>query len=119
MKKFLLSGLSLLMLSSGAFAVDCAKVPHAKIPARNLSLYDKTINNLREYSTVRDIFLKNGWIPVHGPDNTALEFPEENCISDRCIYEYSDKYQNRLYIEKIDDISFVRVDCGKNNVRAK
>lgn len=114
MKKNLLLGLGLLALSSAALALDCAKVPHAKMPSKKLSLYDKTINNLREYSTVRDIFLKNGWMPVHSPDNTAFEFPEENCISDRCIYEYYDKYQNRLYIEKIDDISFVRVDCDKN-----
>lgn len=113
MNRYLL--IALTAVSVNAFAVDCFKVPHAKMPSKTLSLYDKKTDNLQDYAIVRNIFIKNGWLPVLDPDNSAFNFPEENCISDRCIYEYYDKYQNRLYIEKVDDISFVKVDCTLND----
>ncbi|MDH0563777.1 hypothetical protein [Acinetobacter courvalinii] len=110
MKKILL--IASCLVAANAWAGDCTKVPHAKIPPKNLSLYNKKIDNLDDYSVVRTRLLKDGWHPVKS-DSDALtgEYIEESCMVDRCIYTYADKYRNKLIIEKPDDISSVKVIC--------
>lgn len=111
MKKLLLLAITS-TLSFGVWAdASCKSKPHAPIPPKNLSLYNKQTNNLDDYSTVRNNLIKQGWFPVPSDDKYA-EYPEEECISDRCIFTYKDKYKNTLWIEKPDDISRVTVKCS-------
>lgn len=99
-------------ISINAFAADCSKVPHAIIPSKHLSLYDKKTDNFKDYSVVRNVLMKNGWKPQQAQSiGVSGEYPEEYCIVDRCIYTYVDKYNNKLSIEKQDDISSVTTIC--------
>lgn len=110
MKKLLLLTI-ISTFSVGAWADNsCKNKPHAPAPAKNLSLYDKRSDTLQDYSVVRQKLLKDGWIPIPSDDKYA-DHPEEECIVDRCIYKYKDKYKNTLTIEKPDDISIVRIQC--------
>ena len=109
MKKLLL--ISALLFSGGVWADDsCKNKPHAPVPQKNLSLYDKKTDNLKDYSVVRQKLIKDGWIPIPSDDKYA-DHPEEECIVDRCIFKYKDKYKNTLTIEKPDDISTVLLQC--------
>lgn len=110
MKKLLLTA-TLSILSFGVYANNsCVNKQHAPIPPKNLSLYNKKTDTIEDYSKVRNKLLKQGWIPVPS-DDKYTEYPEEDCISDRCIFTYKDKYKNNLWIEKPDDISKVTVNC--------
>lgn len=110
MKKLLLLAASL-VFSVGAWANNsCKNKPHAPMPSKNLSLYDEKTGALQDYSVIRQKLLKDGWIPVPSDDKYA-DHPEEECIVDRCIFKYKDKYKNTLTIEKPDDISTVRIQC--------
>lgn len=85
MKKLLLLATAL-AFSGGVWAnSSCTGKQHATIPPKNLSLYNKKTDNLNDYSVVRNQLIKGGWMPVNS--NTEYsDYPEENCISDRCIY---------------------------------
>lgn len=99
------------LFSAGVFAnTSCLNKPHAKIPSKNLSLYDKKSDQLKDYKVVRDKLIKDGWKPVDS-GNEYADYPEENCMADKCIYTYQDKYQNKLFIEKPDDISSIEAIC--------
>lgn len=109
MKKLLL--ISALLFSGGAWADDsCENKPHAPVPPKNLSLYDEKTDDLKDYTVVRQKLIKDGWTPIPSEDKYA-DHPEEECIVDRCIFKYKDKYKNTLTIEKPDDISTVHLQC--------
>lgn len=111
MKKLTLAIL-LTTFSLSAFAQQKCAVPHAWIPPKNTSLFNKK-GFLEDYSVFREKLLKAGWIPVPADDSSNPQFKEEDCIADRCMYTYKDKNNNQLYIEKPDDISLIDFTCAK------
>lgn len=107
MKIFFLA--SLLVASFGAIAAP-QECKHSPIP--------KIKDSLQYEKHARNKVIKAGWKPVAVTDEAVMagslynkNIPEAACSAPGCTYQYSDKYNNQLFIYAGDVVTEVELEC--------